>query len=49
MKKWLDGFERVVDWLEIAITILIVGVIGLQIITRSIFNLPLDFPEEGAV
>ena len=48
MKKWLDGFERVVDWLEIAITILIVGVIGLQIITRSIFNLPLDFPEEVA-
>ena len=48
MKKWLDGFEQVVDWLEIAITILIVGVIGLQIITRSIFNLPLNFPEEVA-
>ena len=48
MKKALDGFERVVDWLEIAINVLIIGVIGLQIITRSIFNLPLKFPEEVA-
>lgn len=48
MKKALDGFERVVDWLEIAINVLIIGVIGLQIITRSFFNLPLKFPEEVA-
>lgn len=48
MKKVLNGFEKVIDWLEIAVNFLIIGVIGLQIITRSFFDLPLKFPEEVA-
>ena len=46
MKKVLDFYEKIIGWLEIALNLLIVGVIGLQIITRFFFNLPLKFPEE---
>ena len=46
MKKVLDFYEKIIGWLEIAFNLLIVGVIGLQIITRFFFNLPLKFPEE---
>ena len=44
MKKVLDFYEKIIGWLEIALNLLIVGVIGLQIITRFFFNLPLKFP-----
>ena len=46
MKKVLDFYEKIIGWLEIALNLLIVGGIGLQIITRFFFNLPLKFPEE---
>lgn len=46
MKKVLDFYEKAIEWVEIGLNLLIVGVIGLQIITRSFFNLPLKFPEE---
>lgn len=46
MKKVLDFYEKIVGWVEIVFNLLIVGVIGLQIITRSFFDLPLKFPEE---
>lgn len=46
MKKILDIYEKIIDWVEIILNVIIIGVVGLQIITRSFFNMPLKFPEE---
>ena len=49
MKKAERIFDRVIDTIELALNLIIMGVIGAQIITRTFFNAPLKFPEEVAV
>lgn len=49
MKKAERIFDRVIDAIELALNLIIMGVIGAQIITRTFFNAPLKFPEEVAV
>lgn len=46
MKKLSNIYEKIIDWAQIVFNIAIIGVVGLQIITRSLFNTPLKFPEE---
>ena len=46
MNKLLDYLERIIDSIQILLLFLIVGSIGMQIVSRKLFNRPFDFPEE---
>lgn len=48
MRRMVKIFENVIDIIEITLILLIVGVVCLQIITRTFFGMPLSFPEEMA-
>lgn len=49
MKRLVKGLTAIVDGLEIILNLIILGVIGAQIVTRTFFDYPLKFAEEVAV
>ncbi len=49
MKQLVKWLTTIVDGLEIVLNLLILGVVGAQIVTRTFFDYPLKFAEEVAV
>ncbi len=49
MEKLLDIKEKIANYLEISLMLGIIAFVGAQIISRSMFNKPLAFPEEVAM
>ncbi|MBW2059209.1 MAG: TRAP transporter small permease subunit [Deltaproteobacteria bacterium] len=46
MGKLINVIENVIDHVQIVLLCSIVGAIGAQIFSRTLFNRPLEFPEE---
>lgn len=48
MRRAFEIYEKIVNVIEIFLIVLILLVVGAQIITRTFFGKPLNFPEEVA-
>jgi TRAP-type C4-dicarboxylate transport system permease small subunit len=46
MKKLINSLEKIIDFTQIILLSIIVGSIGVQILSRKLFNRPFAFPEE---
>lgn len=49
MEKYFNKLEKAIDYIQVIMISVIVASIGMQIVSRTFLNRPLEFPEEVSI